>query len=503
MVEVEPVDNGGDNVVLEGRETCDDKSVDLTDSSRVTSSTFGNSEKSYENSGPPEESIPVQITSSDSSVVTNVAKALTSHPSSGVKETKGDCGDDSGVEVITTKQMEKNSDRPQEKKKKKMVRCSVCDKVYSKSQLKIHTRTHTGERLFKCDICGKAFMKGDHLKTHRQRHSEERPFKCSVCGKGFHTKSGLRAHNAAVHSEIRRFKCQICDVAFKQKGALKTHEKTIHERAGVVMCSVCHRTFSSQEEVDRHKRIHLAHPRQGCVYCGKQFTLIRSLLGHERSCPSKSFHCEICDFSTKLKYTLIVHMRHHTGEKPYLCQYCGKKWPSRSCLSTHEKTHSDQRPHKCQVCEKTYRRSSHLRRHEKLHSGEKSYKCQFCNESFQILESKVFHEKTKHWGIKVDGRSGNKIPYRDMPKLHKCSFCDKKFVLTCERNLHERERHTGFKPFSCSICGRKFSRKRRATSHVLNVHQKMGCVEQVDRETVFETVQPRPKRKCRQNCKEW
>ena len=65
----------------------------------------------------------------------------------------------------------------------KSYKCDECGKGFSENgSLQNHIKTHTGD---KCDVCGKGFSENGSLQNHIRTHTGDKPYKCDVCGKGF------------------------------------------------------------------------------------------------------------------------------------------------------------------------------------------------------------------------------------------------------------------------------------------------------------------------------
>ncbi|KAJ8978995.1 hypothetical protein NQ317_015711 [Molorchus minor] len=135
--------------------------------------------------------------------------------------------------------------------------------------------------------------------------------------------------------------------------------------------------------------------QQICKVCGKTLSSASSYYVHlKKHSGSKPYQCSMCDATFCRKPYLEVHMRVHTGERPFECDICKKRFTQKSSLNTHKRSHSGLRPFACNICFKRFSVKSYLIAHQWSHAASGGILCNICQVSFTNKSQYLQHMNT-------------------------------------------------------------------------------------------------------------
>ncbi|XP_046961184.1 homeotic protein spalt-major-like isoform X4 [Vanessa cardui] len=215
-----------------------------------------------------------------------------------------------------------------------------------------------------CTICYKTFACNSALEIHYRSHTKERPFKCTVCDRGFSTKSsggGCRCGRRTRAPRPPHATALDLWNAFVYPGNMKQHMLThkIRDMPPGFDKSVSGSTGppseegrdpspdrrSSPEKMDlkrsppAHPPPPLSHPPPIDMPPLPKRPTVPVAPSHPPPSQSSKHLCGVCRKNFSSSSALQIHMRTHTGDKPFRCAVCQKAFTTKGNLKVHMGTH--------------------------------------------------------------------------------------------------------------------------------------------------------------------
>ncbi|XP_015836011.1 homeotic protein spalt-major isoform X2 [Tribolium castaneum] len=238
----------------------------------------------------------------------------------------------------------------------------------------------TGRGNTTCNLCFKTFACNSALEIHYRSHTKERPFKCSICDRGFSTKDGCVCRERRIQDEAEPWKASKRKPASRKSipsvlplpmspgyasnwmhiaGNMKQHMLT-HKIRDMPQHMFENKPPISGDENSQQSQQNLPQrevqpseneqpnpPSQPSISeQNKEQPVKREPTETELPLPKRppslqaSKHlCHVCNKNFSSSSALQIHMRTHTGDKPFRCTVCQKAFTTKGNLKVHMGTH--------------------------------------------------------------------------------------------------------------------------------------------------------------------
>ncbi|XP_069008601.1 zinc finger protein 585A [Embiotoca jacksoni] len=350
--------------------------------------------------------------------------------------------------------------------------CHTCSKCFpSSSKLQRHIMTHTGQRPFGCEICGKKFRQKTHLRVHWRTHMWSR----------YHKQRSMYINRPP--SRVGGFNTKMAaDVPVRARLLQKKDFQRDSDAVSVPhtdQTSLTSALTNDNREPENKLLLHTSKEKE-VVHTGEVSEL-------------------------RVKRTQTAKSKQNTGNVRHKCHQCLKCFPSASKLQRHEMVHTGLKPFHCPVCRKSFRQASHLKTHESTHlkmnpyrplsqqgiirkGGAKNQQQIYPRITVRIpsrkksvnTESPLSSFPLVSYGVNAlpcsrRDRSAPEVNslFKDnsksnttceKTKRHICRICSKNFTSPYKLSRH-LVTHSGIRPYRCALCDKAFTQKGHLKVH--------------------------------------